>query len=152
MEIMHPWRAPNDRRSFSLFFMGMGTAAFFIIAFFILILFPEQYFTPAPAIGTTFAKGYDEARFDQIQPGMSRDEVIALLGDPLEKMTLVGGGMMVALEQGERNTSMPAGSAEMWSYSQDGGIGIWDFAWLGRYVYFDDAGKVTGTLEWVYYD
>jgi hypothetical protein len=60
---------------------------------------------------------------------MSRDEVNALLGRPLN------------------NPSDP-----YWAYSEDGAFGWWDFAWLVRGVMFDDDGNVTGVSAFVAYD
>lgn len=119
-----------------------------IIALFALatVMLTEQYFAPAPAIGTIFSPDYSESRFEEIQVGMSEKEVIALLGEPLDKDR-----MIISMEQGARHTTMPAGSVTMWAYSQDNVEG-WDFAWLGRFVYFDSEGEVTDTLKWIFYD
>lgn len=119
------------------------------LALFMLFVvgFTEQYFAPAPAIGTLFSANYSEAKFDQIRAGMTETEVVELIGDPLSKDRFI-----LSFNQGERSATMPANSTVMWSYSNDNARGIWDFAWLGRFVYFDEAGRVTGTLEWVFYD
>jgi hypothetical protein len=107
----------------------------------------EQYFAPAPEIGTLFSPHYSEANFDRIESGMSEAEVLEGLGEPLNKDR-----MIISFNQGARSASMPTGSVTMWSYSGDNPGGIWDFAWLGRFVYFDEAGRVTGTVKWVFYD
>lgn len=91
----------------------------------------ENYFFLAPAIDTRFAPGYSEQAFQAIQPGMTQAQVIELLGPPLNANPL-------------RDQS--------WSYSEDGAFGLWDFAWLGRSVSFDEQGKVLGTRTYVAHD
>lgn len=135
--------APVTTLAKGLLMMGLFIALFAFLA----ATFTEQYFVPYPEIGTVFSQGYNEAQFNQIRVGMSEAEVTALLGEPLDRER-----MIVSLNQGTRSVTMPSGSATMWSYSRDNAAGIWDFAWLGRFVYFDETGQVTGTLKWVFYD
>lgn len=149
MQQLHP---PLQRHStphkwmpfFALLLALAGGAILFLLA---ILFLTEQYFAPAPAIGTLFSRDYTEAAFNQIQPGMTEAEVVALLGNPLSNER-----MIMALGQGENMVRMPVHSNTMWEYSRDNPQGIWDFAWLGRFVYFDSEGRVTGTLKWVFYD
>lgn len=90
---------------------------------------PEGYFLLYPAIDTRFAAGYSEANFRKVQPGMSKDEVLALLGPPLNDVSHQG-----------------------WSYSEDGAFPFWDFAWLARGVNFDSEGRVIERTEMIAYD
>jgi hypothetical protein len=137
-----------SERGITLIVKGLMVVGILIaaLAFFAATL-TEQYFFPYPEIGTVFSEGYSEANFDQIRAGMSEAEVIELLGEPLDRDR-----MILSFNQGARSAAMPAGSSAMWSYSHDNAAGIWDFAWLGRFIYFDEAGRVTGTLKWVFYD
>jgi len=114
---------------------------------FLVVTFTEQYFAPAPAIGTLFSPHHSEAGFDQIRAGMTEAEVVELLGEPLSKERFI-----ISFNQGARSAGMPGGSSLMWSYSGDNPGGIWNFAWLGRFVYFDKEERVTGTIKWVFYD
>jgi hypothetical protein len=135
-------------RGITLIVKGLLVAGILIAALtFFASTLTEQYFFPYPEIGTVFSEGYSEANFDQIRAGMSEAEVITLLGEPLNRDR-----MTVSFTQGVRSAAMPTGSGAMWSYSHDNAAGIWDFAWLGRFVYFDEAGRVTGTVKWVFYD
>jgi hypothetical protein len=76
----------------------------------------EQEFLLDPWIDTRLAPGFSEDAFQQIELGMTGDEVQAILGEPLE----IG-------YWGE-------GSIEEWYYTQDGACWFWDFAWKCRSV------------------
>ncbi len=93
------------------------------------IIGPEGYFFPCPAIDTHFAPGYSEQKFQDIQVGMTKAEVLQRLGPPLNR------------------TTDPS-----WVYSRDGALGIWDFAWLVRVVNFDENDIVKEKVAWVAYD
>ena len=45
----------------------------------------ELYFPPDPAIDTVFAPGSSEAQFNIVTTGMTRAEVVRLLGQPLTR-------------------------------------------------------------------
>jgi hypothetical protein len=94
-----------------------------------VIIGPEGYFSPYPAIDTHFAPGYSEQAFQDIQAGMTKAEVLQRLGPPLNR------------------TSDPS-----WTYSRDGALGVWDFAWLVRAVNFDENGIVKEKVALVAYD
>ncbi len=96
------------------------------------LLLKEAYFFPNPAIDTTFAPGYSEAKFAAIQPGMTQAEVLVHLGKPLDSAKTADG--------------------VEWVYSQDGALAWGDMAWLGRYVQFNAAGQVLRTEKTVYHD
>lgn len=85
----------------------------------------EVYCHLYPAIDTTFAKSYTEEAFDRIRPGMTKEQVQELLGEPLS---------IVQNQDG----------SQTWWYSQDGRCKFGDFAWLGRSISFkkDSVEKV----------
>lgn len=149
MQHTHPslQRNASNRKVAPVFTLVAALSAFLILFFLAIVFYTEQYFVPYPAIGTVFSNGYSEGNFNQIQPGMNEAEILELVGEPLANRR-----MIMALNQGEQRVSMPPGSSAMWEYSQDNVNGIWDFAWLGRFVYFDAEGRVTGTVKWVFYD
>lgn len=101
----------------------------------------EGYCLIWPSIGTRFAPGYSESKFNAVQPGTSRQEVTALIGRPL----------------GEGPFSAPPGHAlaqpgdVVWQYSSDSSARGGDWAWLSREVVFRN-GKVAHTVRWIYYD
>ena len=90
---------------------------------------PEGYFFPYPAIDTQFTAGYSEEGFQQIRPGMTKQEVLNLIGPPIN------------------STTHPH-----WKYSDDNAFPFWDFAWLVRGVTFDDDGNVTDVTQFVAHD
>ena len=102
----------------------------------------EFYFPPNPAIDTTFAPNYTEVAFKEVRRGMSRADVERLLGKPLQVFEVTG-----SLYPG-----LGPGAVEGFTYSQDGACSWGDFAWLGRYVYFDAGGRVTETTQVIHYD
>lgn len=90
---------------------------------------PEGYFLLYPAIDTRFAPGYSEANFRKVQPGMSKDEVLQLLGQPFNDV-----------------------AHQAWIYSEDGAFPFWDFAWLARGINFDSEGRVIERSEHIFYN
>jgi len=57
---------------------------------FVLIFGIESYYAPNPAIDTVFAPGYSEEKFAMIRSGDSHEDVLALLGEPLERSGWLG--------------------------------------------------------------
>jgi hypothetical protein len=107
----------------------------------------ELYFPLYPAIDTEFAAGYQEAHFDLLEPGMTRGKVVALIGAPLQTFEV----------RKEWHPFLRPGAVQGWSYSDDGacawaGVRWCDFAWLGRYVYFDQYGRITEVDQVVHHD
>ena len=92
----------------------------------------EAYCSFYPAIDTIFAPQYTEKGFDRIAIGITVEEVVQILGEPLEK---------------GRASDQPL----EYSYTSDGKCWWGDFAWLGRTVYFRD-GRVSQTEKRIYYD
>jgi hypothetical protein len=93
----------------------------------------ETYCWWNPTIDTNFAPNYSEERFSLIKQGMTADEVIGLIGEPLKKFPW------------EDNI-------EIWSYSQDGKSKIGDWAWINIGVLFDTNHRVIKTASSIVYD
>lgn len=83
-------------------------------------------------ICTIFGSGFTEEGFDQIHKGMISDSVKLLIGPPIE---------IVQHFYPERKHA--DGSVSLWYYSKEGPCSSYNYAWLGREVFFDENGKVT---------
>jgi hypothetical protein len=88
---------------------------------------PEGIFLFNPDIDTKYSLGYSETKFGQILSGMSEDQIIELLGQPLSRA-----------ERYDRDYDT------LWSYTGDGACTWSDFAWKHRWVMMKN-GKVVGT-------
>jgi hypothetical protein len=110
-------------------FCGLLLATLLAFALLMLYVGVEGYFPLNPAIDTRFAPGYSEAAWRTIRPGMSKAEVQAALGPPLN------------------NVGDPS-----WAYSTDGACPWWDFAWLVRTIDFDAQDRVVAVRELIAYD
>ncbi|NER31375.1 MAG: hypothetical protein F6J89_28110 [Symploca sp. SIO1C4] len=87
----------------------------------------QCYYRPNLIIDTVLPPEFSEDKFFSIKPGMDRNEVIALLGQPrYPRLDL--------------------------DYGKNGGSDWWDFAWIGYYVEIDDNDKVTGTDRYIFHD
>lgn len=73
--------------------------------------------------------GYSEQAFQQIQIGMTKEEVFRRLGPPLNNV-----------------------NDFVWSYTEDNAFAVWDFAWLMREIVFDEHGRVKVKRAEVAYD
>jgi hypothetical protein len=102
----------------------------------------EGYCVAWPGIGTRFASGFSHLGFARIEAGMTKDQVIRLIGEPLAS-----------------GYSRPAPWAASqwrpgdltWTYSIDSSARGGDWAWLSREVVFRD-GVVVQKVKWTYYD
>jgi outer membrane protein assembly factor BamE (lipoprotein component of BamABCDE complex) len=90
----------------------------------------EQYFIFYPTIDTRFAPTYKESNFKHIKVGMRIDDVIKLIGEPLEIDTL---------DYQYPNKE----SIYITNYTQDGKCTWGDFAWLDICVYYDKNWNVS---------
>lgn len=102
----------------------------------------EGYCIIWPSIGTRFAPAFSESGFGRIQPGMTREEVHAILGEPLGKGFVRPAPPGMAIwQRGD----------ETWQYAQDSSARGGDWAWLSREVSFRN-GVVVQTISWIYRD
>lgn len=124
-------RLPLQRHLSFIFLLIPLTLTVLSCGLFILLFAfgPEGYFFPYPAIDTRFAPGYSEQAFQQIQVGMTKEEVWKRLGPPLNGV-----------------------DEPVWIYSEDNAFAFWDFAWLVREIYFDEHGRVDRKESGVAYD
>ena len=96
----------------------------------------ENYFPLYPHIDTYFAEGYTDEAFAQVEIGMTKAEVEALLGVPLH---------MHSYDYG------PEYDIDMtWAYTQDGAAPIGDFAWDYRVIFFNNDLVVQKEQVWVH--
>ncbi|NEP01630.1 MAG: hypothetical protein F6K58_23835 [Symploca sp. SIO2E9] len=84
----------------------------------VFVMGVECYYRPNPLIDTVLPPDFSEEKFFSIKPGMDRNQVIALLGQP----------------------EYPA--QNHLSYGHDGGSDWWDFAWIDYYINIDNNDKV----------
>jgi len=117
----------------------------FLLVFFFIVPH-EQYCIFDPWIDTVSAPHYSEDGFDQIRNGMSQSQALSILGEPLKKSdTYYWNGV-------DMEYRLPEGTRECWEYTHDGACSWGDYAWLGRSIYFDRDGKVTGKNKTVNYN
>jgi outer membrane protein assembly factor BamE (lipoprotein component of BamABCDE complex) len=90
----------------------------------------ESYFFLYPSIDTRFAPGYSEGGFERVKVGMTKAEVLSLLGPPFDPGTV---------------------GQSSWHYTQDGKCFWADWAWLDRTVVFRDE-RVVEKIARIYYD
>ena len=83
-----------------------------------------------PLIDTSFAKYFNVYNIDKIQKYMKEDEIVSLLGDPLE------------IRKHNENI--------IYQFTQDGKSIIGDWAWLEVYVIFEDGKVIEKSFKWVY--
>ena len=107
-----------------------------IVAFFIALAVTychcEMYCFWNPSIDTVYAKGFDEARFEQIRIGMTLHEVNASMCEPLGVWT------------------NKDGCIRLW-YTSDGKCRFGDFAWLARGVVVSND-QVVAIESGLFYD
>jgi hypothetical protein len=99
----------------------------------------ETYFSPYPYISTKFSPGFSLKKYNQVQNGMSKDEVRKLLGIPFEESS---GPWHAPLKSGEILENCD-------EYSTEGG---WWFAWIVINVCYDIDEKVYGKNELIMYN
>lgn len=111
-----------------------------------ILVGPEGYYFPYPSIDTRYAPGYSERNFRKVVRGMTKEEVLELLGPPLGNCMLQPQFMINV-----RSPSM-ANKYALWEYTCDNAFPLADFAWLSRRVEFGRYGRVTNTSSRIYYD
>ena len=106
------------------YWRALGVLAIALVAFQIM---PESHFYPYPLIDTVRSEKFTEQKFELIQSGMSKTEVINLIGEQRGDYPSVSAD---GLERCERVTG-------------DGALKVWDFAWLNANVCYDKNDRVT---------
>lgn len=145
------WAAePSDRSRrkraktpLELWFTG---ATVFVVALFggqaALAGICEGYCWIWPGIGTRFAPGYSTWGFETVQPGMTKADVVRLIGPPL--------GVGVHLYDRPFGPTLERGD-ELWQYGTDSSGRGGDWAWLSREVAFR-RGIVVEKVYWTFHD
>jgi hypothetical protein len=109
------------------------------------VIWGESYFSYQPDIDTSFSADFTEAKFDRIRPGMDSAAVVRILGLPLSTQ-----------EAGPCNCkSCECATIKpftIWHYSTDGKCWWFDFAWLGREVWFGSNKRVERINTPIHYD
>lgn len=102
-----------------------------------LLLFPahlsylESYFIFYPLVDTTKSEQFTLKQFDKIRPGMTREDVRGLIGDPIENA-------------GQYNAPCEGQTGD------NGAPRPYDFAWLNSSVCYDESDRVVETKKlWV---
>jgi hypothetical protein len=117
-----------------------------LIYFYPKIAYTEDYLPLYPGIDTIYPLQFSVDKFNRLSRGMSRKEVLELLGEPSSK----GGN---PYDTKDKNYGIQPEDEENWvdtnwGYGIDGGCRGWcDFAWIVYYVNFDSGSsnaKVTG--------
>jgi hypothetical protein len=101
----------------------------------------EGYCIVWPGIGTRFTRDFSHWGFARIKPGMTGEQVKALIGEPMG----VGYGCAPSGWPLRKPLDIT------WGYSSDSSARGGDWAWLSREVVFRD-GRVVQTVKWTYYD
>ncbi len=99
---------------------------------------PEGVMIFNPNVDTRFAQDFTEHSFEQAALGMSSNEVVDLLGQPLR------------VSQYDRDNSWPGKPSEVWFYTGDGACSWGDFAWKGRAICFHSNRVVGKWSTWCY--
>jgi len=87
---------------------------------------PEGIYPLEPLVDTQMAPSYSPAMFDEIKVGMTEDEVLQKLGEPLTR------------------------TRSRWGYTMDGACSWGDFAWLYQYIEFEGGHVVRILAGWAY--
>lgn len=89
----------------------------------------ERPFPFYPLIDTKLPPGFSQAKFESIQNGMTKAEVLKILPAPVPRI---------------RDEEEWSSSDNDWYYGQDGACFFGDFAWYEFKILFNDEGKVSG--------
>lgn len=112
----------------------MGKIALALVLFVLpvgifLQCFTESVFVLNPLIDTRLPQGFTQDRFDRIQPGMTKADVLRLIPPPNHKL-----------------------EEPSWNYGQDGAALWGDFAWFQLTIQFDQNGRVIKKTQTAFYD
>jgi hypothetical protein len=109
-----------------------------VVLFVFLLTSFEKYFAPYPLIDTKLAKGFSVENFEKIEKGWSRHEVVKLIGEGSQD-----GPFPIIVTAPFK----PEGEKNCFSYSEDGKLVVWDFAWIAYGVCYDANNVVTRTYS-----
>jgi hypothetical protein len=141
-----PKRKERSRDSFLMAIVSAVVVAVLVGGQIVVSGVTEGYCIVWPSIGTAYAPGYSAAGFAKVEPGMTREKVVSLLGEPLGKRR--GSWWAGPSESGNAGSKR---NDEVWHYSHDSSALGGDWAWLSREVIFRD-GVVLRTVSWTYHD
>ena len=133
-----------------LVILAVGVTAFFSI---------ESYWSIQPYIDTRFSLNFNEKAFDEIEDGVSVQEVASKLGIPIWKIGCGGcweenyysNNGLVRLPRDAMCDAPCSAESQRWQFSEDGACGWWDFAWK-EFSLDMHNGKVTKKLAVWHYD
>ncbi len=101
----------------------------------------ESYFPLYPTLDTQLPPGFSERNFELITPGITKADVIKLLGEPDIKYAS-SPRMKATLEAPSR-----------WIYGNDGGCrGLCDMAWIMYEINFNSEDKVITKKRTIFHD
>lgn len=113
----------------------------------VVVLLPgpydERHYDPDPYIDTVFTDSFSWDSFNRVKIGMSREEVLKLLGEPFRKNAP---GVRQIAHGTYRGTK-----EECWEYSHDGKMEWGDKSWYSAMICFYGE-KVSGTETHEYGD
>lgn len=118
---------------FTIFLVGTG--------FLSLVCFPappEGKNLLCPDCDTRFAAGYTDEGFAKVRPGMTEQDLVSLLGQPVHRQT-----------EWFRQPFL-AGAEVLWWYSSDGASTSGDYAWRAPIVGLRQGVVVTNYIVWCY--
>jgi hypothetical protein len=96
---------------------------------------PEGIFPFNPDIDTKYTPGYSEAKFKQIIAGMTKNDVLSILGEPFSKSKVDWDWANVD---------------NIWLFTSDGACSWSDFAWKRKQVHFKDDIVIETITGWSY--
>ena len=96
---------------------------------FLAVHYQERRFPFYPLIDTKLPPGFSQAKFESIQEGMTKAEVLKILPAPVPRR-----------ERGDEGSI----SDNYWYYGEDDACFVGDFAWFEFTIYFNEEGKVNG--------
>jgi hypothetical protein len=103
--------------------------------------FTENYFPLFPGIDTIYPPRFSVDKFNRISIGMSRKEVLELLGEPSFK-----GSYPPSLNLPKEYSHTEDNS--LWGYGIDDGCRGWcDFAWIVYHIYFDSESSNAKVMQ-----
>jgi hypothetical protein len=113
--------------------------------FFLVLVYVEEVFPFYPLIETKLPSGFSQAKFERIQVGMTKTEVLKFLPPPI---TGIGYNTITKSEyKGEWSINHNA-----WYYGEESPVLWGDFAWFKFEIHFDKEGKVARKDYEIYYD